>query len=138
MVSFLWHFIGKRCSMHVRISFVQLRSPLLCLGETCKSNRRMDLVSIFLKLDALTDSHPSFSMIIYVVFCLLHLFVSIGTDLIELRDMWTHCLRASYLNSLRQDIYDLAKPELETAHRLIITSRMVRVYDCLLPSPKRT
>ncbi|XP_071912168.1 protein DGS1, mitochondrial-like isoform X2 [Coffea arabica] len=38
---------------------------------------------------------------------------------------------------LRQDIYDLAKPGLETANKLRITSRMERVYDCLLPSPKR-
>ncbi|KAL3518787.1 hypothetical protein ACH5RR_021376 [Cinchona calisaya] len=38
---------------------------------------------------------------------------------------------------LRQDMYDLAKPGLQTAHKLIITSRMERVYDCLLPSAKR-
>ncbi|KAK9673556.1 hypothetical protein RND81_12G174900 [Saponaria officinalis] len=34
---------------------------------------------------------------------------------------------------LRQDIIDLAKPELHTTHKLTITSRMERVYDCLLP-----
>ncbi|XP_027103774.2 protein DGS1, mitochondrial-like [Coffea arabica] len=38
---------------------------------------------------------------------------------------------------LRQDIYDLAKPGLQSANKLRITSRMERVYDCLLPSPKR-
>ncbi|CAA0826250.1 dgd1 suppressor 1 [Striga hermonthica] len=38
---------------------------------------------------------------------------------------------------LRQDIVDLAKPGIETGHKLGITSRMVRVYDCLLPSTKR-
>ena len=38
--------------------------------------------------------------------------------------------------SLRQDIIDLAKPDLQTAHKLRITSRMERVYDCLLPLPK--
>ncbi|KAK6802652.1 hypothetical protein RDI58_000434 [Solanum bulbocastanum] len=37
---------------------------------------------------------------------------------------------------LRQDIIDLAKPDLQTAHKLRITSRMERVYDCLLPLPK--
>ncbi|XP_019197847.1 PREDICTED: protein DGS1, mitochondrial isoform X2 [Ipomoea nil] len=39
--------------------------------------------------------------------------------------------------SLRQDIIDLAKPDIQTAHKLKITSRMERVYDCLLPLPKR-
>ncbi|CAI9106063.1 OLC1v1005121C1 [Oldenlandia corymbosa var. corymbosa] len=39
--------------------------------------------------------------------------------------------------SLRRDIYDLAKPGLETQHKLVITSRLERLYDCLLPSPKR-
>ncbi|CAH9100126.1 unnamed protein product [Cuscuta epithymum] len=39
--------------------------------------------------------------------------------------------------SLRQDIINLAKPDIPTAHKLKITSRMLRVYDCLLPLPKR-
>ncbi|KAK2431397.1 protein DGS1, mitochondrial [Trifolium repens] len=34
---------------------------------------------------------------------------------------------------LRQDIIDLAKPGLQTEHKLTLTSRMERVYDCLLP-----
>ncbi|KAL6518705.1 hypothetical protein OROHE_017755 [Orobanche hederae] len=38
---------------------------------------------------------------------------------------------------LRQDIVDLAKPGLQTEHKLGIASRMVRVYDCLLPSTRR-
>ncbi|KAJ8635524.1 hypothetical protein MRB53_009791 [Persea americana] len=38
--------------------------------------------------------------------------------------------------SLRQDIIDLAKPGLSTSYKLIMTSRMDRVYDCLLPSTK--
>lgn len=38
---------------------------------------------------------------------------------------------------LRQDIMDLGKPGLQTAYKLILTSRMERVYDCLLPSLKR-
>ncbi|GMP99225.1 hypothetical protein CsSME_00046784 [Camellia sinensis var. sinensis] len=37
---------------------------------------------------------------------------------------------------LRQDIIDLGKPRLQTSYKLIITSRMERVYDCLLPSSK--
>ncbi|XP_022898946.1 protein DGS1, mitochondrial [Olea europaea var. sylvestris] len=39
---------------------------------------------------------------------------------------------------LRQDIIDLAKPGLGTEHKLAISSRMERVYDCLLPSSKRS
>ncbi|KAJ9699022.1 hypothetical protein PVL29_007875 [Vitis rotundifolia] len=38
---------------------------------------------------------------------------------------------------LRQDIVDLGKPGLKTANKLIVTARMERVYDCLLPSLKR-
>ncbi|GAB2265836.1 Protein dgs1, mitochondrial [Dionaea muscipula] len=38
---------------------------------------------------------------------------------------------------LRQDIIELGKPALPTAYKLRIMSRMDRVYDCLLPSPKR-
>ncbi|OIW02796.1 hypothetical protein TanjilG_29572 [Lupinus angustifolius] len=38
---------------------------------------------------------------------------------------------------LRQDIIDLARPGLQTAYKLTVTSRMERVYDCLLPSLKR-
>lgn len=38
---------------------------------------------------------------------------------------------------LRQDIVELAKPGLDTASKLILTARMERVYDCLLPSLKR-
>ncbi|KAF5756534.1 putative nuclear control of ATP synthase 2 [Helianthus annuus] len=38
---------------------------------------------------------------------------------------------------LRQDISDLGKPNLQTAHKLMVTSRMERMYDCLLPSTRR-
>ncbi|XP_028803932.1 protein DGS1, mitochondrial [Neltuma alba] len=34
---------------------------------------------------------------------------------------------------LRQDIIDLASPNLPTAYKLTVTSRMETVYDCLLP-----
>ncbi|KAK4607501.1 hypothetical protein RGQ29_001374 [Quercus rubra] len=38
---------------------------------------------------------------------------------------------------LRQDIIDLGKPDLKTTYKLVVTSRMERLYDCLLPSPNR-
>lgn len=40
-------------------------------------------------------------------------------------------------NSLRQDIIDLGKPSLQTTYKLVVTSRMERVYECLLPSLKQ-
>ncbi|KAI4383709.1 hypothetical protein MLD38_009515 [Melastoma candidum] len=39
---------------------------------------------------------------------------------------------------LRQDIIDLAKPGLSTENKFRVTSRMGQLYDCLLPSPKRS
>ncbi|MCL7038791.1 hypothetical protein MKW94_002167 [Papaver nudicaule] len=39
--------------------------------------------------------------------------------------------------SLREDIIDLGKPQLQTMHKLAVTSRLVRVYDCMLPSANR-
>ncbi|KAG6436054.1 hypothetical protein SASPL_100935 [Salvia splendens] len=45
---------------------------------------------------------------------------------------------AKIKDCLRQDIVDLAKPGLQTAHKLSIVLRMERVYDCLLPSAKRS
>ncbi|KAL6009879.1 hypothetical protein ACLOJK_000310 [Asimina triloba] len=44
-----------------------------------------------------------------------------------------HC----FIFSLRQDIVDLANPGLKTQYKLVITSHMERVYDCLLPSLKQ-
>ncbi|CAK9181109.1 unnamed protein product [Ilex paraguariensis] len=48
-----------------------------------------------------------------------------------------HAKATGEYQCLRQDIIDLAKPGLQTAYKLTITSRMERVYDCLLPSSKR-
>ncbi|KAJ4978366.1 hypothetical protein NE237_009146 [Protea cynaroides] len=39
--------------------------------------------------------------------------------------------------SLRQDIINLGKPDLQLTYKLTVTSRMERVYDCLLPSSRR-
>ncbi|GLU18962.1 hypothetical protein SLE2022_352360 [Rubroshorea leprosula] len=38
---------------------------------------------------------------------------------------------------LKQDIIELGKPGLQTAYKLTLTSRLERLYDCLLPSLKR-
>ncbi|KAF5181898.1 Dgs1 protein [Thalictrum thalictroides] len=39
--------------------------------------------------------------------------------------------------SLRQDIIDLGNPKLPTTHKLALTARLERVYDCLLPASNR-
>ncbi|KAI3910260.1 hypothetical protein MKW92_027809 [Papaver armeniacum] len=39
--------------------------------------------------------------------------------------------------SLREDIIDLGKPQMQTVYKLAVTSRLVRVYDCMLPSANR-
>ncbi|KAJ3681065.1 hypothetical protein LUZ60_015554 [Juncus effusus] len=39
--------------------------------------------------------------------------------------------------SLRHDLVELAKPDVEIIHKLAIVSRVERMYDCLLPSPRR-
>ncbi|XP_049935722.1 protein DGS1, mitochondrial isoform X2 [Nymphaea colorata] len=48
-----------------------------------------------------------------------------------------HARATGEWTSLRQDILDLGKPGLQKVDKLTITSHMVQVYDCLLPSPKR-
>jgi len=40
------------------------------------------------------------------------------------------------MNSLREDIIDLAAPGLQTSDKLSVISHMV-TYDCLLPSQNR-
>ncbi|KAJ7960495.1 protein DGS1, mitochondrial [Quillaja saponaria] len=37
---------------------------------------------------------------------------------------------------LRQDLIDLGRPSLQTTYKLTVTSRMERVYDCLLPAKR--
>ncbi|KAK1391043.1 Nuclear control of ATPase protein 2 [Heracleum sosnowskyi] len=53
------------------------------------------------------------------------------------RAVESHAKATGEWQCLRQDITDLGRPGLQTAYKLTITSRMERVYDCLLPSLKR-
>ncbi|KAJ9146623.1 hypothetical protein P3X46_028862 [Hevea brasiliensis] len=48
-----------------------------------------------------------------------------------------HAKSTGEWQSLRQDIIDLGKPGLQTTYKLVVTSRMERVYECLLPSLKQ-
>ncbi|KAJ7565757.1 hypothetical protein O6H91_02G073500 [Diphasiastrum complanatum] len=44
---------------------------------------------------------------------------------------------SSEWSSLRGDILELAKPKLSTVYKLAITARMERIYECIVPLPKR-
>ncbi|XP_002523227.2 protein DGS1, mitochondrial isoform X1 [Ricinus communis] len=48
-----------------------------------------------------------------------------------------HAKETGEWQSLKQDIFDLGKPSIQTTYKLVVTSRMERVYECLLPSLKR-
>ncbi|PON74100.1 Nuclear control of ATP synthase [Parasponia andersonii] len=48
-----------------------------------------------------------------------------------------HAKASGEWQCVKQDILDLAKPALQTEYKLIVTSRMGRMYECLLPSLKR-
>lgn len=69
------------------------------------------------------DAEYSFGLVLYT---LDHLY----------RAVQKHAKETGEWPWLRQDIIDLAKPGLQTTYKLAITSRMERVYDCLLPSLK--
>ncbi|XP_061372571.1 protein DGS1, mitochondrial [Gastrolobium bilobum] len=53
------------------------------------------------------------------------------------RSVKRHAEASGEWQCLRQDIIDLARPGLQTTYKLTVTSRMERVYDCLLPILKR-
>ncbi|KAK9124963.1 hypothetical protein Scep_013809 [Stephania cephalantha] len=53
------------------------------------------------------------------------------------RSVEGHAKATGEWQRIKQDIITLAKPGLPTAYKLIITSRMERVYDCLVSSPSK-
>ncbi|XP_062082353.1 protein DGS1, mitochondrial [Humulus lupulus] len=48
-----------------------------------------------------------------------------------------HAKASGEWQCLKEDILDLGKPDLQTGYKLTVTSRMGRMYECLLPSLKR-
>ncbi|OMO62041.1 Nuclear control of ATP synthase 2 [Corchorus olitorius] len=70
------------------------------------------------------DAQCMFGMLIYCLDCLY----------LAVRG---HAETTGEWQCLKQDIFDLGKPGLQTAYKLILTARLERVYDCLLPSLKR-
>ncbi|KAK8504841.1 hypothetical protein V6N13_056170 [Hibiscus sabdariffa] len=70
------------------------------------------------------DAQCMFGLLIY---CLDRLYNSVRR----------HAKATGEWQCLKQDIIDLGKPGLQTSHKLIVTARMERLYDCLLPSVKR-
>ncbi|XWS73677.1 hypothetical protein CRYUN_Cryun02cG0149100 [Craigia yunnanensis] len=70
------------------------------------------------------DAQCMFGMLIY---CLDRLYHAVRR----------HAKATGEWQCLKRDIIDLGKPGLQIAYKLIVTARMDRVYDCLLPSLKR-
>ncbi|XP_074263007.1 protein DGS1, mitochondrial-like isoform X1 [Silene latifolia] len=99
-------------------------------GRIARRQRRLLIVEIekmimqyqsCMDLRQIEDAHCCFGLVLYT---LDHLY----------RAVQKHAKTTGEWSCLKQDIIDLAKPQLHTTHKLTITSRMERVYDCLLPS----
>ncbi|KAK9221294.1 hypothetical protein WN944_009720 [Citrus x changshan-huyou] len=89
------------------------------------------------------EAHCMFGLVLYSLDRLLHAVKGHAKETGEWQYIkfkeceFDRVLTSVIMNSLRQDIIDLAKPGLQTAYKLRVTSRLERMYDCLLPSLKR-
>uniref|UniRef100_A0A803L3Y9 Uncharacterized protein n=1 Tax=Chenopodium quinoa TaxID=63459 RepID=A0A803L3Y9_CHEQI len=101
-------------------------------GRLARRQRRLLIVEIekkimryqsCMELGQAQDGQYSFGLVLYTLDRLY-------------RAVERHAKMTGEWSCLRQDIIDLAKPDLQTTHKLTITSRMERVYECLLPSLK--
>uniref|UniRef100_A0A7N0RJI7 Uncharacterized protein n=1 Tax=Kalanchoe fedtschenkoi TaxID=63787 RepID=A0A7N0RJI7_KALFE len=99
-------------------------------GRVARLQRRLLLVEvekrimqhqIYLDEGLEKDAQCMFGLLLYSLDCLY-------------RAVERHARETGEWLCLRQDIIDLAKPALQTSYKLTITSRMERLYDCLLPS----
>lgn len=124
-----WHlcFTGKRSTLHVWISVIQSGSPTSFCEGACKRNWWMAIVSLCNRFQLFF--FPQFMLSVFLIWWR----ASIKFKECEFDQVLTSVI----MNSLRQDIIDLAKPGLQTAYKLRVTSRLERMYDCLLPSLKR-
>ncbi|KAL9234830.1 hypothetical protein vseg_009655 [Gypsophila vaccaria] len=98
-------------------------------GRIARRQRRLLIVEIekmimqyqsYMDLKQIEDAQCCFGLVLYTLDRLY-------------RAVEKHAKITGEWSCLRQDIIDLAKPELTTTHKLTITSRLERVYDCLLP-----
>lgn len=102
-------------------------------GRLARRQRRLLIVEIekrimhfqsCMDLGQAQDAQYSFGLVLYTLDRLY-------------RAVERHAKMTGEWSCLRQDIIDLAKPDLQTTYKLTITSRMERAYDCLLPSLKQ-
>ncbi|CAM8963542.1 hypothetical protein QQ045_005958 [Rhodiola kirilowii] len=98
-----------------RVARLQRR---LLLAEV---EKRIMQHQIYLDQGLEKDAECMFGLLLYSLDCLY-------------RAVERHARETGEWLCLRQDIIDLAKPALQTSYKLTITSRMERLYDCLLPS----
>ena len=120
------YFTGKGLTMHVWISVTLFGSPVPCCRGARKSNWWMAMVSVISEFYLLSKIYRCW-----------HRGAPILLSSIRQVWVWSNANWKYVLNRLRQDIIDLGKPRLQTEYKLIVISRMERVYECLLPSLKR-
>ncbi|XP_044483600.1 protein DGS1, mitochondrial isoform X2 [Mangifera indica] len=102
-------------------------------GRVARRQRRLIIVEvekrimqyqIYVDQGLEKDAQSMLGLVLYSLDCLFHAVEG-------------HATATGEWQCLKQDIINLAKPSLQTEYKLRITSRMVRMYDCLLPSPTR-
>uniref|UniRef100_A0A2P2Q3P5 Uncharacterized protein n=1 Tax=Rhizophora mucronata TaxID=61149 RepID=A0A2P2Q3P5_RHIMU len=85
--------------------------------------RRITQYQIYVEQGLEKESQCMFGLVLYSLDCLF-------------RAVGRHAKATGEWKCLRQDILDLAKPSIQTTYKLTVTSRMERIYECLLPSLK--
>ncbi|KDP34558.1 hypothetical protein JCGZ_11108 [Jatropha curcas] len=102
-------------------------------GRVARRQRRLLLVEVekkimqyqtFVDQGLEKESHCMFGLVLYSLDRLFHA-------------VERHAKATGEWQCLRQDIIDLGKPRVQTSYKLVVTSRMERVYECLLPSLKQ-
>ncbi|KAH9790352.1 protein DGS1 [Citrus sinensis] len=118
-----WFKQDSRAEGRGRVARIQRR---LIIVEV---EKRIMQYQIYVDQGLEKEAHCMFGLVLYSLDRLLHAVKGHAKETGE----WQYVI----MNSLRQDIIDLAKPGLQTAYKLRVTSRLERMYDCLLPSLKR-
>lgn len=113
-----WFKQDSRAEGRGRVARIQRR---LIIVEV---EKRIMQYQIYVDQGLEKEAHCMFGLVLYSLDRLLHAVKG-------------HAKETGEWQYLRQDIIDLAKPGLQTAYKLRVTSRLERMYDCLLPSLKR-
>ncbi|KAF2291799.1 hypothetical protein GH714_035657 [Hevea brasiliensis] len=125
-------FLSLMLLMLVRAWFKQ-DTKAVGRGRIARCQRRLLLVEVekrILQYQSFVDqglekeSQCMFGLVLYSLDCLFHA-------------VKRHAKETGEWQCLRQDIIDLGQASLQTTYKLVVTSRMARVYECLLPSLKQ-